>query len=142
MKPTNQWTEKIEKVLKGIEKKCNIYKNKHNQISVKAEKTYSYLMIASIIITPISGILNTIGSMITNNIEMLFYFTTTSTIFSFTSGIIISITKFSQYEQVSKSHLTASTRYTSLEHNIQRQLLLERKNTVLDYQLNQKNHLI
>ena len=123
----NQWTSKIEQVLKGIQRKCNIYKNKHNEISINSGKKYSMLMIASIVITPISGIINTIGSIITTDIDSLFYFTTASTIFSFGSGILVSITKFSQYDHISKSHMTASTRYTSLEHNIQRQLILERQ---------------
>ena len=123
----NTWNNNIEKVLKNIENKCAIHSAKHDKISTDSEKIYSGLMISSIVISPLSGIVNSVGSMVTENIEVLFYFTMSATVLSFLTGILISITKFNKYDQMSHSHLVASSRYTSLENNIKRQLLLDRE---------------
>lgn len=120
-----QWTSKIEKVLKVIQKQCYIYKISHNNIANKSDKIYSALMITSIVITPLSGIVTTIGTILCDNLNEILYYTMTSTILSFLAGILISITKFSKFDKVSQAHLTAMSRYTSLEDNIKRQLFLD-----------------
>jgi len=122
----SKWNDNIEKVLKSIQKKCYINTKKHDKIAVNSDKLYSCLMITSIIITPLSGIITTIGAMVVEDVNYTLYFSIPSTILSFISGMLISITKFNNYNQKSQSHLVASARYISLENNIKRQLLLDK----------------
>ena len=122
-----KWNTKIEKVLLVIQKQCNNYKIQHNNISSASEKTHSALMITSIIITPLAGIVTSIGTMVTEEFEGLLYYTMTSTALSFLAGILVSISKFTKIEKTSQAHLTAMARYSSLEENIERQLFLDPK---------------
>ena len=120
-----KWNDNIEKVLKSIEKKCYINSKKHDKIANNSDKMYSYLMITSIMISPLSGIIDTIGTMVVKDVNSIIYFSIPSTILSFIAGILITVTKFNNYSEKSQSHLVASSRYISLENNIKRQLLLD-----------------
>jgi len=124
VKKNTEWNNEIEKVLRVIQYQCHNYKLIHNDISVKSEITYSGIMISSIIITPLSGIVTSIGAIICKDFEDLFYFNMTSTILSFLAGILVSVIKFSNFDKTSQAHSIAVARYTSLEENIKRQLVL------------------
>ncbi len=52
------------------------------------------------------------------------------TIFSYLSGIIATVIKFSKFEQKATSHKAVAAKYASLEGNIRRQLSLLRKDRV------------
>ena len=114
-----KWNRKIEKVLLIIQNQCCYYKNAHNDIAIKTERIYSGLSISSILITPLSGIITSLGTMLCDDLNDILYFTMTSTAISFLASILISITKFGNFNKISQSHLTAMTRYTS------RQLFLD-----------------
>lgn len=126
----NNWNSKIEKTVKLIEKQCRIYKKIHNDISIINNDKYSSFMIIAIVITPISGIVTAIGTILSNNLEQLCIYSITSTILSFLSSIFISIIKFNKYDEISYAHKTSYSRYISLEENIKRQLLLYREDRI------------
>lgn len=125
-----EWNKKIENVLRILKNQCVEYKKMHFEIHTTSERIYSSLMISSIVLTPLSGIITSVGMMLCDDILDLQYYTCASTILSFVAGIIISITKFSKYDKTSQAHLTAASRYTSLENNIERQLFLDAKNRI------------
>ena len=123
-----KWNSKLEKVLNVIGKQCENYKNTHQNISLDYEKKYSGLMLSSIILAPLSGIVSAIG--VSSDRDTLFYYTTTSTIISFATGIIVSVIKFSKFDKISNAHMMAASRYISLGNNIKRQLLLDYRDRV------------
>lgn len=125
------WNSKIENVLKIIGKQCQEYKKMHNEIAIRSERNHSALMITSIVITPLSGIVTTLGSVLCDEIKEYFYYTNISTILSFAAGILISITKFSKLDKTSNAHSVAAARYKSLENNIKRQLVLDEKDRII-----------
>jgi len=126
----NNWNSKIEKTVKLIEKQCKIYKKIHDEISIENNSKYSCFMIIAIIITPMSGIITAIGTILSKDFEQLCVYSITSTILSFLSSIFISIIKFNKYDEISYSHKTSYSRYVSLEENIKRQLLLYREDRI------------
>ena len=119
-----EWNNKLEKVLKVIQKQCENYKNTHQNIALDCENKYSRLMLTSIILAPLSGIISSIGAAVDKDITM-FYYTTVSTVLSFATSILVSIIKFSKFDKSSNAHTLAASRYISLENNIKRQLLLD-----------------
>jgi len=125
-----KWNYKLERVLKVIEKQCENYKNTHRNISIDCDKKYSRLMLISIVLAPLSGVVSTIGATIDKDINTMFYYTTVSTILSFTTGIIISMIKFSKFDKSNNAHSLAASRYISLGNNIKRQLLLDYRDRV------------
>jgi hypothetical protein len=125
-----KWNNKLEKVLKVIEKQCENYKNTHQNIALDCEQKYSSLMLSSIILAPLSGIVSTIGAAADRDINTVFYYTTVSTILSFAAGIIVSVIKFSKFDKSSNAHTLAASRYISLGNNIKRQLLLDHSDRV------------
>lgn len=120
---TSVWNDSIENTLKEICDKCLAYKWM-NIFSVKKNQLkYNILMYTSIIIGPISGVLSTVSNT-DNSISILV------TVFSFFSGVISAIIKFSEFGEKASSHKTAATKYSSLENNITRQLSLNRSDRV------------
>ena len=83
-KKINDWNPKIEKTIKIMEKQCRIYKNLHHEVSLQNKNKYQYFMLLATIITPMSGIVSSIGTIVSNsNFEELCIFAITSTILSF-----------------------------------------------------------
>lgn len=125
---TSRWSESVEKVIKGIGESCEGYKWMNIFAAKKASTRYNYFMYTLIFIGPVSGILSTLsiadGNEDSKTIQILV------TIFSFVSGVISAIIKFSKFEQKSTSHKTIAARYASLEGNVRRQLSLYRNERV------------
>ena len=102
----------------------------HNEVSMISYERYSNFMLIAILISPLSGVISSIGTLLGDNIQSIYIYSITSTILSFISGILITIIKFNKYDEVSYSHKTASSRYISLEENIKRQLTLYREDRI------------
>ena len=124
------WNSKLEQTVKLIEKQCRLYKKMHNEVSMISYERYSNFMLIAILISPLSGVISSIGTLLGDNIQSIYIYSITSTILSFISGILITIIKFNKYDEVSYSHKTASSRYISLEENIKRQLTLYREDRI------------
>jgi len=88
---------------------------------------YDLLMYSGIILGPIAGLLSAIGSILSPD-------TSPSTLpiisgcVAFFSGIVVAITKYGKFEEKNSHHKMAASKYTSLESNIRRQLILYRDN--------------
>jgi hypothetical protein len=97
-----------------------------NILSVKKnELKYNILMYTSIIIGPVSGILSAVSN--GDNLPTLDILVT---VFSFLSGVISAVIKFSEFGEKAISYKTAAAKYSSLENNIKRQLSLQRDDRV------------
>jgi hypothetical protein len=118
---TSNWSDNIETILKEMGESCLGYKWMNVYAARESEYRYAILMYISILIGPISGVLSTVSSG---------YLQIVVTIFSFLSGVISAVIKFSQFEQKSLSHKTIASNYASLEGNIRRQLSLSREDRV------------
>lgn len=126
----SSWNTKIEQTIRLIERQCRLYKKMHNEVSMISYERYSNFMLMAIIISPLSGVISSIGTLFEDDLQSMYIYSITSTILSFLSGIIITIIKFNKYDEVSYSHKTASSRYISLEENIKRQLMLYREDRI------------
>jgi hypothetical protein len=111
-----EWTDSIEKVVKDIGKSCEEYKYINMNAARKATIKYDILMYAVIIIGPITGILSSFHT----SSEII-------TIFSFISGVLSAVIKFSKFENRATTHKSISSKFASLQGNIQRQLSLDRE---------------
>lgn len=122
---TSIWSDNIEIILKEMGESCLGYKWMNVYAAKKNEYRYSILMYISILIGPISGVLSTIA--LENNAPSLQILVT---IFSFISGVVSTIIKFSEFGQKASSYKTTASNYASLEGNIRRQLSLSREDRV------------
>lgn len=122
---TSNWSDNIEDVIKDIGDHCKGYKWMNIIASKKASNKYNILMYTMICLGPVAGILSAIDyNQRSVTLETLI------TIFSFVSGILSAVIKFSKYEQKSSSYKTMASKYASLESNIRRQLSLSRNERV------------
>jgi len=126
----SSWNSKIEDTVRLIEKQCRIYKKMHDEIYIENVNKHSYYMLSAIIITPLSGVVTALGTILSTELSELCIYTISSTILSFISGILITVIKFNKYDETSYSHKIAYSRYTSLEENIKRQLMLYREDRI------------
>jgi hypothetical protein len=125
---TVSWNNKIEQNIKEIGEKSKAYKIMHIQESRKISLTYRRLMIAGIALGPISGLLSAIGAILHPcapvNMPII------STCIAFISGFVIAVTKYGKFEEKSSYHKIAASKYTSLESNIRRQLVLRQEDRI------------
>jgi hypothetical protein len=126
------WTSKIENNVREIGEKSKGYKIMHMKSSVKISKKYNLLMYSGIIMGPLAGLITGIGAILNPSecsappVEFLI-----STIcIAFFSGIVVSISKFGKYEEKRSLHKLAASKYTSLESNVRRQLVLAREDRI------------
>lgn len=120
-----KWNRDIEKVIKDISNKAENYHFIHSQISLSYTCQYTTMMFLLMILSPVSGTLTLLSFII---VEQVLYLTLLSAIFSFISGIVVSIIKFAKYDEISNAHKIASSRYFSLYNNIIRELSLPKPN--------------
>uniref|UniRef100_A0A6C0EJZ2 VP11 n=1 Tax=viral metagenome TaxID=1070528 RepID=A0A6C0EJZ2_9ZZZZ len=125
---TSVWSENIEKVIKTIGESCEGYKWMNIFAAKKASTRHNILMYALIFIGPISGVLSTVLSV--NQEDGSATLQILVIIFSFLSGVISAIIKFSKYEQKTTSYKSIAAKYASLEGNVRRQLSLYRSERV------------
>lgn len=124
---TLYWNTNIETILKDIEQSCKKYKWISLYTSEKCTEYYNILMYIVIFIGPISGILSTISVSNPSYSDVIQIFIT---IFSFISGVLSAIIKYSKLEQNSSLQQSMASKYASLESNIKRQLSLNEEDRV------------
>ena len=122
------WTGIMEKNVKEIGDKAKGYKIMHIQQAQKVSNKYKWLMYLGICLGPLSALLSGIGA--TLNPDAPVKFPIASACVGFIGGVVVAITKFGKLEEKSSHHKTAASKYTSLESNIRRQLILCRNNRV------------
>ena len=130
------WSNQIEQTIKEIGEKSKGYKIMHIQEARKISKRYRLLMYAGISLGPLAGLLSSLGTVLGNASNIPFGFTIASTCIGFISGIVIAITKYGKFEEKSSHHKIAASKYTSLESNVKRQLVLSR-----EYRINAVQYL-
>jgi hypothetical protein len=122
--PLIEWTSQLENSAKAIGEKATGYKIMHVNAARKANQTYDILMYLGILCGPISGLLSAISAIV--NPEADTVLPIFSTVVSVISSIFIAAVKFGKFEEESSAHKLAAARYTSLESNVRRQLLIGR----------------
>lgn len=122
------WTIIMEKNVKEIGEKAKGYKIMHIQEAHKVNKKYKCLMYLGICLGPLSALLSGIGA--TLNPDAPVTFPIASACSAFIAGIVVAITKFGKFEEKVSNHRIAASKYTSLESNIRRQLILCKNNRV------------
>lgn len=120
---TSVWSPTVEKVIKDIGESCEGYKWMNIFAAKEASSKYNMLIYTLIVIGPVTGILNTTNA----NSETL---NILITVFSFFSGLLSTIIKFSKFDTKTSSHKAIAAKYASLEANIRRQLSLHRDERV------------
>lgn len=118
---SSKWTENIEKTLQEISQDCRKYKLLNIFAARKNEKKYNLLMYSSIVLGPITGILSIVSS------QNEAIFSTLITVYSFFSGVLSAVIKYSGFGEKALTHKTIASKYASLESNIKRQLSLARE---------------
>ena len=129
-KDLEKWNSKIEKNIEIIGQKSNTLKIMHLKQALKLSKTYNILMYLGIILGPLAGLVSAIGSTTTECEDIEIFYPITSMCVGFISGIVVAITKFSKLEEKKSHHKLASSKYTNLESNVKRQLLLDPKQRI------------
>lgn len=119
------WNDSIEKTIKDIGETSKGYKIIHIMAAKQTENMYNKLMYLNMIVGPITGIIAAASSQ--NPTTAI---TALITTFSFISGVVASVIKFSAYREKSIAHKSTASKYTSLESNIRRQLSLSRTDRV------------
>jgi hypothetical protein len=126
-----KWNKNIESVIEVMEKQCRLYKKMHMEISISKLNKYSALSMTAMILSPLPAFFSILG--LTLQQEMIHVDTIFDSIslgISLITTILVGVTKFGKYDEISYSHKTASSQYTSLEQNIKRQLMLERSERI------------
>lgn len=124
------WNEKIEENVKQIGEKAKGYKIMHIQEASVISKRYKYLMYAGILLGPLAGLLSGIGAIIDSSNDSPIEFPIAAACAGFISGIVVATTKFGKFEEKSSKHKISASKYTSLESNVKRQLILSREDRV------------
>jgi hypothetical protein len=130
--PNNEissWNDKIEKVAREIGEASKGYKVLHINEAQKAVKNHSRLMVAGIVVGPLTGVLSGIEAALRPPKEDPII-PVIVILLGFLSGIIVATIKFAKYDEVSNANKSAAASYTSLESNVRRQLGLYRKDRV------------
>lgn len=122
------WNEKIENNAKKIAEICKSYKALHIQESQNSMRIYNVMTITGIILGPLSGLVSGIGALINPETDPLLPII--SAVCGFISGVVVTFIKVGKYDEVSNANKQASARYSNIENNVRRQLLLYRKDRV------------
>lgn len=124
------WNKNIEENVKQIGEKAKGYKIMHIQEAHVISKRYRYLMYAGILLGPLAGLLSGIAAIIDSSNNSRVELPIAATCAGFISGIVVAITKFGKFEEKSSSHKLSASKYTSLESNVKRQLILSKTDRV------------
>lgn len=119
----NNWNTKIESTIKDMAQISISYKWMHIQSSQFYGRWYNILSYICIILGPVAGTMTSINIILNDP----YIFPIIITIVAFLAGIVASIIKYSNFEQLIHSHKRAASKYSSLIGNIRRQLSLYRK---------------
>ena len=131
------WTNIIEQNVKEIGEKSKGYKIMHIQQARNITLKYKLLMYTGIILGPLAGLLSSLA-VISSSSNTSIELSIASACVSFISGIVIAVTKYGKFEEKSSHHKITASKYTSLESNVRRQLILSREDRInavqyLDY---------
>lgn len=127
--PDVTWNPNIEQNVKEIGEKSKGYKIMHIQESRNISQLYRRLMYAGIALGPLAGILSGIGAIL-NPSDGPVEFPIAAACAGFISGIVVAITKYGKFEEKSSHHKIAASKYTGLESNVRRQLVLCRADRI------------
>lgn len=131
----NNWNNGIEDNVISIKNNCNKLKTIHHKHSIFIHNIYKKIILLLLFISPISGSTTFISNFL--SIKCNIYTELMATMFSFFSTGIIFILKVKNIQAKVINHRLSSTKFHILEYNIERQLLLERKD-----RMNGKNYLL
>jgi hypothetical protein len=123
-----RWNSNIEHDVHVIGEKSKGYKIMHICEARKVTSRYTLLMYSGIILGPLAGLISAIGSI--TNPDAPITIPLVSSCISFISGIVVAIIKYGKFEEKSSHHKIAASKYTSLESNVRRQLVLNWKDRV------------
>ncbi len=112
-----QWTPHIEKIVKNIGEKSQGYKVIHILEARTNNFMCNIFMHISICIGPVAGLFSALNTIHSDKI-----FAVIATFLSILSGIFMAIIKFGKFEEKGAMHKLASSKYSSLEDNIRKQL--------------------
>ena len=121
------WNSNFEKIILNFKNKISSLGKQHSELSEIKYKYHSYYMLSVLIIGPLTGLVSGVGSYFKTHENLLLVSSSFLNIFS---GIILSIIKFNKYDEISNDHKNAAIRYASLEHNIEQQILLRKKDRI------------
>lgn len=127
--PSVSWNHNIEQNVKEIGEKSKGYKIMHIQEARRISQLYRRLMYAGIALGPLSGLLSGIGTILNPSNDPV-EFPIASMCVAFLSGIVVAITKYGKFEEKRSHHKIAASKYTGLESNVRRQLVLCRSDRV------------
>lgn len=119
---THAWNQKLERSIQSLGELSLGYKWMHCEMAKNYATVYDRLMYCSIALGPFVGVINTANQTFADPMVIPLLIT----IFSFLTGVLAGIIKFSDYEEKIASHKAAAGRYTSLANNARIQLNLER----------------
>ena len=124
---TSIWSENIEGILQEMKKSCRNFKIFNVKLSIKYHTLHNRFMYGLIILGPMSGILSSIS---TSEPDYFKVIQTFITVFSFFTGVLSGILKYSKMEEKVTEYKSLAAKYASLEHNINRQLSLDKSERV------------
>lgn len=124
------WNDDIENNVRDIGEKAKGYKIMHIQEAYRICVKYRWLMYSGIVLGPLSGLLSGIGAVIESQEKTYIPIPIAVACVGFISGIVVAVTKFGKFEERGSHHKLAASKYTSLESNVRRQLLLPRNDRV------------
>ena len=122
------WNDKLEAAAKEIGEMSLSYKLMHMEMARRSHIRYNILMYIGIIFAPLSGIISQLNSPFSSCENPYVSFVALG--ISFISGIVVAVIKFSRYDEIEYANKLASSKYTSLESNVRRQLALYRDNRI------------
>jgi hypothetical protein len=125
-----KWSKNVESIIQVIEKQARLYKKMHMEISGESYFKYSFFMISAIVISPLPGLITTLGTLFCKEISDMVYYNSSAAVLSFLTTIIVSIIKFNKYDEEGYAHKSASFKYVSIEQNVKRQLMLSRSDRI------------
>lgn len=124
---TNTWNEAIENTVKFVGESAQAYKMMHLLSAKQYLWLNNILMYTSLVLSPAAGALAAISAALENP---SLYMDITITVICFITAVITGIIKFGCFHEKSEAHKIATSKYTSLEVNIRRQLQLYRDDRV------------
>ena len=120
----SSWNDAIENTVKFVGESAQAYKIMHLLSAKQYSLLHNCLMYTSLILSPIAGTLAAIESVLGNP---SIYLGIIIAVISFMVTVIAGIIKFGGFYEKSESHKIATSKYTSLESNVRRQLQLYRE---------------
>lgn len=116
------WTDTIEASLEEIKQNSRMYKILNLQAMRATKRLHDVLMYLTIILSPIAGIITALsGTDVNRTVVTVFVI-----VFTFISGGLSSVVKFSKLEERLALHRIFVSKFASLQGNIGRQLSLQR----------------